>query len=123
MDRVFELISAILAGPYVSHTIIRQMPRPFWCNNSGTTLRTLAVTRGGHLPMSPTTKQKPILRRDNELLLIFSIDLRTMSRECPSASCVNRTPKKRTPSGFAELLLSWVTGGLGDGGRHPAQHV
>jgi hypothetical protein len=41
IDRVFELVSTVLAGPHVSNAMIRQTLGPVWCNNSSTTLRTL----------------------------------------------------------------------------------
>jgi hypothetical protein len=41
IDRIFKLVSARLAGPYVPNTALGPMLRPFWCNDSTTTLRTL----------------------------------------------------------------------------------
>jgi hypothetical protein len=63
IDRVFELVSTVLAGPHVSNTMIRQMLGPFWCNNSSTTLRTLddwPVIHGDPSDV-PDPKQKSIL--------------------------------------------------------------
>jgi hypothetical protein len=41
IDRIFKPISARLAEPYVTNTALGPMLRPFWCNDSTTTLRTL----------------------------------------------------------------------------------
>jgi hypothetical protein len=41
IDRMFKPVSARLAGPYVPNTALGPMLRPFWCNDSTTTLRTL----------------------------------------------------------------------------------
>jgi len=38
---MFKLVSAGLAGPNVPNTALGPMLRPFWCNDSRTTLRTL----------------------------------------------------------------------------------
>ena len=41
VDGVLKLISAVLAGPYVANTMVRQMLRPFRCNDNRTALRAL----------------------------------------------------------------------------------
>ena len=42
-DRIFKLVSAPLAGPYVPNAAVVYMPGPFWRDNSGTALRTLGA--------------------------------------------------------------------------------
>ncbi len=56
VDRILKLIPARIAGPYVANTMVRQMLRPFCCNDSGTTLRTLIhrYPTHGTLPLLPT---------------------------------------------------------------------
>jgi hypothetical protein len=53
---MFKLVSARLAGPYVPNTALGPMLRPFWRNDSTTTLRTLDNWSGihGDLSQSPT---------------------------------------------------------------------
>jgi hypothetical protein len=40
-DRIFKLVSAPLAGPYVPNAAVVYMLGPFWRDNSGTAPRTL----------------------------------------------------------------------------------
>ena len=42
-DRIFKLVSAPLAGPYVPNAAVVYMLGPFWRDNSGIALRTLGA--------------------------------------------------------------------------------
>src|SRR5215468_9858528 len=56
---MFKLVSARLARPYVPNTALGPMLRPFRCNDSATTLRTLDDWPGihGDLSLSPDTHE------------------------------------------------------------------
>ena len=56
---MFKPVSARLARPYVSNTALGPILRPFWCNDSTTTLRTLDdwPFRHGDLSESPDTNE------------------------------------------------------------------
>jgi hypothetical protein len=75
IDRVFKLVSARLAGPYVPNTALGPMLRPLWCNDSSTTLRTLddwTVIHGDLLSPSHEKrcpKNRARLRNRDQLLL------------------------------------------------------
>ena len=77
IDRIFKLVSARLAGPYVPNTALGPMLRPFWCNDSATTLRTLddrPVTHGDILlvprhPRNPYLKNQAKLGNPDQLIL------------------------------------------------------
>src|SRR5215471_8648759 len=74
---MFKLVSARLAGPYVPNTAPGPMLRPFWCNDSTTTLRTFDDWSGihGDLSQSPTPMEGRYLNnrarlRDHDQLLL-----------------------------------------------------
>ena len=77
IDRTFKPVSARLAGPYVPNTALGPMLRPFWCNDSTTTLRTLDDWPfvHGDLSLSPTPmkgrslKNQARSRNPDQLLL------------------------------------------------------
>src|SRR6202040_2103827 len=97
---MFKPESARLAGPYVPNTALGPMLRPFWCNDSTTTLRTLddwpfmhgdlslspTPMKGRSLKKSPTPmkgrslKNRARLRNPHQLLLQDLSDSRAADR-------------------------------------------
>jgi len=85
---MFKPVSARLAGPYVPNTALGPMLRPFWCNDSTTTLRTLDdwPFMHGDLSLSPTPmrgrslKNRARLRNPHQLLLQDLSDSRAADR-------------------------------------------
>ena len=85
---MFKPVSARLAGPYVPNTALGPMLRPFWCNDSTTTLPTLDdwPFMHGDLSLSPTPmkgrslKNRARLRNPDQLLLQDLSDSRAADR-------------------------------------------
>jgi len=104
---MFKPVSARLAGPYVPNTALGPMLRPFWCNDSTTTLRTLDdwPFMHGDLSLSPTPmkgrslKNRARLRNPDQLLLQDLSDSRAADRgeyrqAAGAVAILNRTESK-----------------------------
>jgi hypothetical protein len=104
---MFKPVSARLAGPYVPNIALGPMLRPFWCNDSTTTLRTLDdwPFMHGDLSLSPTPmkerslKNRARLRNPHQLLLQDLSDSRAADRgeyrqAAGAVAILNRTESK-----------------------------
>jgi len=102
---MFKPVSARVAGPYVPNTALGPMLRPFWCNDSTTTLRTLDdwPFMHGDLSLSPTPmkgrslKNQARLRNPDQLLLQDLSDSRAADRGeyCQAAGANSPTALSR----------------------------